>query len=81
MQCDCRNMMIEDAPECDCDRYSTGWQDMAPSTAKDQPMPQSREYWVKMAAMDQELILEQAAEINRLKCTVNDLRQKLESRK
>jgi len=41
-----------------------------------EPMPQTQEYWEKRAAMDQELILEQRDEINRLKCKVNKLEQK-----
>lgn len=55
----------------------THWQTMAPPTDKREPMPQTREYWVKMAAMDQELILEQRAEIAKLKQKVNQLQQKL----
>jgi hypothetical protein len=46
-----------------------------PTPARGQPMPQTREYWEKRAAMDQELILEQKDEISRLKHTVNQLRQ------
>jgi hypothetical protein len=49
---------------------------MAPATPKAEPMPQTREYWIKMAAMDQELILEQKEEISRLKFKLNQLQQK-----
>lgn len=52
---------------------------MAPPTDKKEAMPQTREYWVKMAAMDQELILEQRAEIAKLKQKVNQLRQKIKT--
>lgn len=55
----------------------TEWQTMAPPIPKDARMPQTREYWIKMAAMDQELILEQQDQIERLKLTVNQLRQRL----
>jgi len=57
----------------------TEWQDMAPPVPRGQPMPQTREYWIQLAARDQELILEQREEINRLKCRVNDLQQKLDT--
>jgi len=57
----------------------THWQDMAPPVPRGQPMPQTREYWIQLAARDQELILEQRDEINRLKCRVNDLQQKLDT--
>ena len=40
----------------------TEWQDMAPPIPKGQPMPQTREYWIQLAARDQELILEQREE-------------------
>ena len=56
--------------------HRTLWQSMAPVFPKGQPMPQNREYWVQLAARDQELILEQADEINRLKQTINKLRQR-----
>lgn len=59
----------------------TEWQDMAPPTKKGQPMPQTREYWVQLAARDQELILEQRDEISRLKAKVNNLQQKVGIRK
>lgn len=55
----------------------TEWQDMAPPTIKGQPMPQTREYWIQLAARDQELILEQRDEISRLKAKVNNLQQKV----
>ena len=51
---------------------------MPPSGEK---MPQTLEYFILRAERDQELILEQKAEIESLKCTVNDLRQKLKSRR
>jgi hypothetical protein len=54
----------------------TQWQGMAPVFPKGQPMPQTREYWIQLAARDQELILEQSAEIARLKQTINKLRQR-----
>jgi len=59
----------------------TGWQTKAPPIAKGVLMPQTNAYFVKRAAMDQELILEMRDEISRLKGTVNNLRQKLESRR
>jgi len=55
----------------------TEWQDMAPPIPKGQPMPQTREYWIQLAARDQELILELKDEISKLKCKVNQLQQKL----
>lgn len=55
----------------------TEWQDMAPSNGKKEPMPQTREYWIKLAAMDQELILEQKDQISRLKVQLNKLQQRL----
>lgn len=63
-------MMDSDYPS------TTQWQDMAPVFPKGQPMPQTREYWIQLAARDQELILEQAAEIGRLKQTIHKLRQR-----
>jgi len=42
-----------------------------------EPMPQTREYWEKRAMMDQELILEQLAEISKLRQRINNLEQKL----
>ena len=59
----------------------TGWQTKAPPIAKGTPMPKTNAYYVKRAAMDQELILEMKAEISNLKGTVNNLRQKLISRR
>jgi hypothetical protein len=44
--------------------------------AKGEPMPQTQEYWLKRAMMDQELILEQRDEIEKLKQKVNQLGQK-----
>ncbi len=44
-----------------------------------EPMPQTREYWEKRAAMDLELIMEMKEEISKLKHTVNQLRQKVKS--
>ena len=55
----------------------TEWQSMASTNGEKEPIPQSREYWVKMAAMDQELILEQRDEISRLKRKTNKLQQRL----
>ena len=55
----------------------TEWQDMAPLVPKDKPMPQTREYWIQLAARDQELIIEQREKINRLEQQVNSLRQKI----
>jgi hypothetical protein len=48
--------------------------------ARYESMPKTQEYWVKRAEMDQELIIEQAGEIIRLKQTINQLRQKLQSK-
>jgi len=56
---------------------TTEWQDMAPPVPKGQPMPQTREYWIQLAARDQELILDLKDEISKLKCKVNQLQQKL----
>lgn len=44
---------------------------------KGEPMPQTREYWEKRAAMDLELIMEQKEEISRLKQDRDKLRKKL----
>jgi hypothetical protein len=54
----------------------TDWQEMAPPTLKGSKMPMTQEYFYKVLAMDQELILEQREEIQRLKMTINQLRQK-----
>jgi len=54
----------------------THWQGHAPPIPKGVPMPREIAYYEKRALMDQELILEQSVEIQRLKMTVNDLRQK-----
>ena len=43
--------------------------------SRGESMPQTREYWEKRAAMDQELILEQRDEINKLKQKINKLEQ------
>ena len=51
---------------------------MPPSGEK---MPQTLEYFILRAERDQELILGQKAKIESLKCTVNDLRQKLKSKR
>ena len=59
----------------------TEWQSMAPTNGEKEPMPQTRKYWVKMAAMDQELILEQKNEISRLKSQLNTLQQRLTCKK
>ncbi len=45
--------------------------------AKGEPMPQTREYWEKRAQMDQEIILEQKAEIGKLNAKVNKLQQQI----
>lgn len=45
------------------------------SPEKGEPMPQTREYWEKRAMLDQELILEQKAEISKLKQRINKLEQ------
>lgn len=58
----------------------TGWQGLAPPIPKGTAMPKTQEYWEKRALMDQELILEQRDEISALKRTVNDIRQKLNSK-
>ena len=55
---------------------NTGWQNLAPTHGKKEPMPQTVEQYRKLAEMDLELIMEQREEISRLKRTVNDLRQK-----
>jgi len=46
-----------------------------------EPMPQTPEYWKKRAEMDQELILEQRAEISQLRHKVNQLQQKIKGMK
>ena len=52
-------------------------QDYVPVTpAKGEPMPKTTEQFYKILAMDQELILEQKSEIEKLKMTINKLRQK-----
>lgn len=43
--------------------------------ARGESMPQTQEYWEKRAAMDQELILEQRDEINKLKQKINQMEQ------
>ena len=44
---------------------------------KGQPIPQTVEAYKNLAQRDLELIEEQREEINKLKCKVNDLQQKL----
>ena len=46
-----------------------------------QPMPQTIEAYKDLAQRDLELIEEQREEINKLKCKVNDLQQKLKAKK
>lgn len=45
--------------------------------AKNEPMPQTPEYWMKRASMDLELIMEMKEEISKLKQKVDKLRKKL----
>lgn len=47
-----------------------------PTPAKGEPWPDTKEYWIKRAAMDEVLILKQKKEISRLKQKLNNLRQK-----
>lgn len=55
------------------------WLDYPTTPAKGEPMPKTKEYFYKMLAMDQELILEMKDEISKLKMTINRLRQKNET--
>ena len=78
--CDYLFMWITDD---DSDILVTHWQPLPASPhkhpitpPKGESMPQTREYWEKRAAYDQELILEMKDEISTLKHTVNQLRQK-----
>lgn len=66
-------------PDCsgpDCEGCENEPTLIPPTPPRGQPMPQTRAYWEKRAAMDYALIMEQQAEISRLKETVNKLRQK-----
>jgi len=49
--------------------------------ARGEPMPKTIEHYQANALRDQELIMEQKDEIAKQSQTINDLRQKLESRK
>lgn len=58
-------------------RQVTGRKIKHPMTpARGESMPQTQEYWEKRADMDQELILEQRDEINKLKQKINKLEQR-----
>ena len=48
---------------------------------KGQPMPQTVESYKELAQRDLELIEDQREEINKLKCKVNDLSQKLQAKR
>ena len=52
------------------------WHELAPPVCKDKRMPMTEEYFYKVLAMDAELIDEMKEEIQKLKMTVNKLRQK-----
>ena len=49
---------------------------MALTPGKDEPMPRTEEYYLKMLALDDELIQEMKEEISKLKAKVNQLRMK-----
>jgi hypothetical protein len=55
------------------------WFDYAPPIPKDTRIPMTEEYFYKVLAMDAELIDEMREEIQKLKMTVNKLRQKSEA--
>lgn len=57
------------------------WRDMALTPTKDKSMPETKEHYIKMLALDDELIHEQRVEISKLKAKVNKLQQKLHSQK
>ena len=57
------------------------WRNMALTPKKDKPMPETKEHYLKMLALDDELIHEQRAEISALKVKVNKLTLKLQSQK
>jgi len=56
------------------------WRDMALTQGKDKPMPETKEHYLKMLALDDELIHEQKVEISALKVKINKLQQKLTKR-
>ena len=53
------------------------WRNMAQTPTKDELMPSTKEHYLKMLALDDELIHEQKAEISKLKAKVNKLELKL----
>jgi len=53
---------------------------MSASTPKGELMPQTKEQYLKIMERDDNIILKQRDEINRLKQDVNDLRQKLRAK-
>ncbi len=54
----------------------TNWRDMALTPGKDKPMPRTEDHYLKMLALDDELIQEMKEEISKLKAKVNQLRMK-----
>ena len=57
------------------------WRDMALTPGKDNPMPETKEHYLKMLVLDDELIHEQRIEISKLKVRINKLELKLQSQK
>ena len=57
-----------------------GWRSMALTPKKDSAMPETKENYLKMLTLDDELIHEQKAEISKLKAKINQLELKLKSR-
>lgn len=57
------------------------WRDMALTPKKDTAMPETKEHYLKMLALDDELIHEQRCEISKLKQKINKLELKLQSQK
>ena len=55
------------------------WRDMAETPAKGERMPMTADHFMKMMALDDELIKELQLEIQALKLTINQLRQRIKN--
>ena len=55
------------------------WRDMAETPALDERMPMTTDHFMKMMALDDELIKELQLEIQALKLTINQLRQRIKN--
>lgn len=54
------------------------WRNMALTPGKDKPMPETKEHYLKMLSLDDELIHEQRVEISQLKVKLNKANQKID---